>query len=136
MEIEQTNGAQGASNNPGNTTLNDLFARGPTKVKKATPFQYQDELLVKPEQEKPFMADNLSAAQIKDRERRTVFVGNIPVKTKRKRIKKFFGFYGEVEKVWIRSVPVQESKMPKRAGVITENVRNSGFIDFLVCGGS
>jgi len=40
----------------------------------------------------------------KDRENKTIFVGNINLKTKKKTIYKYFLCFGEIEKMWIRSV--------------------------------
>lgn len=42
--------------------------------------------------------------------------------TKRKHLKAFFAEYGPVEKVWTRSVPVIESKKPKKARVALKQV--------------
>nr|XP_009397120.2 PREDICTED: RNA-binding protein 34 [Musa acuminata subsp. malaccensis] len=44
---------------------------------------------------------------------RTVFVGNLPLKTKRKSLQKEFLKFGEVESVRIRSVPIVYSKTPR-----------------------
>jgi hypothetical protein len=49
-------------------------------------------------------------------------VGNVEVSTKRKHLKAFFAEYGPVEKVWTRSVPVIESKKPKKARVALKQV--------------
>ncbi|KAK1307179.1 hypothetical protein QJS10_CPA10g01184 [Acorus calamus] len=51
---------------------------------------------------------------------RTVFIGNLPLKTKRKTLLKEFGGFGEVESVRFRSVPinVNESKVPRKGAII------------------
>lgn len=43
---------------------------------------------------------------------RTVFVGNLPLKLKKKEIAKEFGKFGEVESVRIRSVPIVDVSLP------------------------
>lgn len=71
----------------------------------------------------PWILKNMSAAEIKDREDRTVFVGNVPLDTKRKTLKKFFEDCGEVETVWLRSVPIEN----KYRGSIKGNVITKHF---------
>jgi RNA recognition motif-containing protein len=56
---------------------------------------------------KPWFDKNLSAAQLKDREARTVFVGNVALGCKRKSLKTFFADCGVIESVWLRSVPIE-----------------------------
>ena len=52
--------------------------------------------------------------------RRTVFVGNLPVAIKTKKLRAAFAPFGAVASVRLRSVPVdQEGKMPKAGKVIT-----------------
>merc|ERR1712183_44826 len=73
---------------------------------------------------KPWVLPNLSAAQIQDREERTVFVGNVPLDTKRKTIKKFFEDCGNVETVWLRSVPIENKyKGSTKGHVITKKFK-------------
>lgn len=79
---------------------------------------------------KPYMDKNLSAAQLKDREKRTIFIGNIPLDSKRKTLKTFFGDCGAIEQVWVRSVPIDrsQSKMSIKGSVILKN-----YIDHSKC---
>lgn len=56
------------------------------------------------------------------KEDNTVFVGNIPNKATKKDVQKFFQKYGFIEKLWVRSVQVEESKLDKRASVILKKV--------------
>lgn len=42
---------------------------------------------------------------------RTIFIGNVPLDTHKRLIKADFSKYGEVEKVWRRSVPVDRGKL-------------------------
>ena len=62
---------------------------------------------------------NLTAFQLKDRKLRTCFVGNIPLDVSSKQLKKLFGEYGKIEKVWFRSVAtVLDSKIPLKGKII------------------
>ncbi|KAH0433799.1 hypothetical protein IEQ34_026930 [Dendrobium chrysotoxum] len=49
---------------------------------------------------------------------RTVFIGNLPLKTKSKALKREFARFGEIESVRIRSVPLVDTKAPRKAAVI------------------
>jgi RNA recognition motif-containing protein len=66
---------------------------------------------------------NLSAFQLKERKERTLFVGNLALQLTQKQLKKHFKQHlgsGSVEKVWLRSICVQQdNKMPERAKIIT-----------------
>ncbi|KAH6790717.1 RNA-binding family protein [Perilla frutescens var. frutescens] len=57
---------------------------------------------------------------------RTVFVGNLPLKLKKKEIAKEFGKFGEVESVRIRSVPIVDGKIPRKGAVIKKQINESG----------
>jgi nucleolar protein 12 len=50
---------------------------------------------------------------------RTVFVGNVPLETKREKLAKLFKSCGPVESVRFRSVPVKNTKLPKKAAVLS-----------------
>ena len=65
---------------------------------------------------------NLSAFQIKERRQRTVFVGNVPLDAGTKQLAKLFKGVGKVEKVWFRSICVDQenSKAPNRAKIIQQ----------------
>lgn len=49
---------------------------------------------------------------------RTIFVGNVPVAATRKELKSFFGKYGAIESVRLRSVPVAKPKCSKRLAIL------------------
>lgn len=49
---------------------------------------------------------------------RTVFVGNLPLKVKKKSLLKEFRNFGEIESIRIRSVPIIDSKIPRKGAVI------------------
>ncbi|KAJ9130412.1 hypothetical protein P3X46_034615 [Hevea brasiliensis] len=56
---------------------------------------------------------------------RTVFVGNLPLKTKKKALMKEFGHYGDIESVRIRSVPIVDTKIPKKGAIILNKINDS-----------
>lgn len=56
---------------------------------------------------------------------RTVFVGNLPLKTRRKAIVKEFAVFGEIESVRIRSVPIVETKAPRKAAIFKGQINDS-----------
>ncbi|XP_065877227.1 uncharacterized protein [Euphorbia lathyris] len=49
---------------------------------------------------------------------RTVFVGNLPLKVKKKALIKEFSEFGEIESVRIRSVPIADTKIPRKGAVM------------------
>ncbi|OEL32168.1 RNA-binding protein 34 [Dichanthelium oligosanthes] len=53
---------------------------------------------------------------------RTVFVGNLPLRTKRKVLTKEFAPFGEIESVRIRSVPLVDSKLTRKGAVLQGKV--------------
>ncbi|KAI3453384.1 hypothetical protein Pfo_010047 [Paulownia fortunei] len=57
---------------------------------------------------------------------RTVFVGNLPLKLKKKEIVKEFGKFGEVESIRIRSVPIIDGKIPRKGAVIKKRINENG----------
>lgn len=71
--------------------MSSLFAVQPTQLKPAAELPIEDT-----EENKPYKDPKLSFAQIKERESRTVFVGNVSVQCKHATIKKHFGKYGTV----------------------------------------
>ena len=102
------------------TRLDSLFAGAPTVIKTSAE---REPLIPDTEENKPFFDKKLSLAQIKDREARTVFVGNVSIHCKRKVLKKLFEKHGAVESVWFRSVPINtESKVPVKGKVATKDV--------------
>ncbi|XP_066380104.1 uncharacterized protein [Miscanthus floridulus] len=53
---------------------------------------------------------------------RTAFVGNLPLRTKRKVLTKEFAAFGEIESVRIRSVPLVDTKLSRRGAVLQGKV--------------
>ncbi|KAL9282592.1 putative RNA recognition motif domain, nucleotide-binding alpha-beta plait domain superfamily [Arabidopsis thaliana] len=53
---------------------------------------------------------------------RTVFVGNLPLKVKKKVILKEFSKFGEVESVRIRSVPIVDSKRTRKGAIMLKQI--------------
>ncbi|XP_010274273.1 PREDICTED: nucleolar protein 12 [Nelumbo nucifera] len=56
---------------------------------------------------------------------RTVFVGNLPLKVKKKAVLKEFSRFGEVESVRIRSVPLLDSKTPRKGAIFQGKINES-----------
>ncbi|XP_021832540.1 RNA-binding protein 34 [Prunus avium] len=66
---------------------------------------------------------------------RTVFVGNLPLKVKKKVLIKEFSKFGEVESVRIRSVPILDTKKPRKGAILTNQIHDkadsvNGYIVF------
>ncbi|XP_031483979.1 uncharacterized protein LOC116253342 [Nymphaea colorata] len=57
--------------------------------------------------------------------RRTVFVGNLPLKMKKKSLVKEFSRFGEVESVRIRSVPILDSKLPRKSAIFKGQINDA-----------
>ncbi|TQD86362.1 hypothetical protein C1H46_028120 [Malus baccata] len=55
---------------------------------------------------------------------RTVFVGNLPLKVKKKALMKEFAKFGEVESVRIRSVPILDTKRPRKGAILTKQIHD------------
>lgn len=55
---------------------------------------------------RPYVKEDMSVAQVKERESRTVFVGNVGLQTTKKAILKMFKKFGAVENMWVRSLPL------------------------------
>ncbi|XP_057511467.1 nucleolar protein 12-like [Actinidia eriantha] len=56
---------------------------------------------------------------------RTVFVGNLPLKVKKKALLKEFSQFGEVESVRIRSVPLLDTKTPRKGAIIQKKINDA-----------
>ncbi|CAN0842951.1 Nucleolar protein 12 [Linum grandiflorum] len=56
---------------------------------------------------------------------RTVFVGNLPLKVKKKALLKEFSQFGEVESVRIRSVPVMDTKIPRKGAILQNKINDA-----------
>ncbi|KAJ4952276.1 hypothetical protein NE237_029108 [Protea cynaroides] len=56
---------------------------------------------------------------------RTVFVGNLPLKVKKKALLKEFNRFGEIESVRIRSVPLIDSKVPRKGAIIQGKINEA-----------
>ncbi|KAJ0054345.1 hypothetical protein Pint_03467 [Pistacia integerrima] len=53
---------------------------------------------------------------------RTVFVGNLPLKVKKKLLLKEFSKFGEVESIRIRSVPILDTKTPRKGAILQKKI--------------
>ncbi|KAJ0940601.1 putative RNA recognition motif domain, nucleotide-binding alpha-beta plait domain superfamily [Helianthus annuus] len=56
---------------------------------------------------------------------RTVFVGNLPLKVKKKALLKEFSQFGEIESVRIRSIPLLDDKTPRKGAVIKKKINDA-----------
>ncbi|MFQ6637808.1 hypothetical protein Gotur_013126 [Gossypium turneri] len=56
---------------------------------------------------------------------RTVFVGNLPIKAKKKVLLKEFSKFGEVESVRIRSVPLNDTKKPRKGAIMLKQINEN-----------
>ncbi|PKU79152.1 RNA-binding protein 34 isoform X2 [Dendrobium catenatum] len=70
------------------------------------------------EKRKADMLDTKESFDDESKLLRTVFIGNLPLKTKIKALKREFARFGEIESVRIRSVPLVDTKAPRKAAVI------------------
>ncbi|KAE8723615.1 SNARE associated Golgi protein family [Hibiscus syriacus] len=55
---------------------------------------------------------------------RTVFVGNLPIQVKKKVLIKEFSKFGEIESVRIRSVPLNDTKKPRKGAVMLKQIND------------
>ena len=76
-------------------------------------------------QKRPYAKDELSVAQVNERETRTIFVGNVGIKTKKKTLLKAFKKYGQIENMWVRSLPLDLKSKINMKGIFY-------FIKFLL----
>eukprot|EP00958_Prasinococcus_capsulatus_P005849 scaffold563_cov410-Prasinococcus_capsulatus_cf.AAC.15 len=73
------------------------------------------------EEERAEAKKSNSVAAEMEKLRRTVFVGNLPMGIKAKVVKRIFSFYGPVETVRVRSVPLSEdNELPRRVAILTK----------------
>ncbi|KAI7994513.1 RNA-binding protein 34 [Camellia lanceoleosa] len=56
---------------------------------------------------------------------KTVFVGNLPLKVKKKALFKEFSQFGEVESVRIRSIPLLDTKKPRKGAIIQKKINDA-----------
>ncbi|KAI3905055.1 hypothetical protein MKX01_017301 [Papaver californicum] len=56
---------------------------------------------------------------------KTVFVGNLPLKSKKKALLKEFSQFGEVDSVRIRSVPILDGKMPRKGAIMKGRINDA-----------
>ncbi|KAI3706909.1 hypothetical protein L6452_24975 [Arctium lappa] len=56
---------------------------------------------------------------------RTVFVGNLPLKVKKKALLREFSQFGEIESVRIRSIPLLDDKTPRKGAIIKKKINDA-----------
>lgn len=59
-----------------------------------------------------------------EKESRTLFVGNVPVKVKMTAIKNLFKKFGVIEAIRLRSVAVNNLKVPKRVSIMKNDLNS------------
>jgi RNA recognition motif-containing protein len=81
-----------------------------TKLRAKKKKQIMNKLASKPTKDfnenRPYVQNDMSVAQVNEREARTIFVGNVGLSTKKKAILKLFKKYGTIERMWMRSLPL------------------------------
>eukprot|EP01095_Lingulamoeba_sp_RSL-Kostka_P006967 TRINITY_DN2208_c6_g1_i1.p1 TRINITY_DN2208_c6_g1~~TRINITY_DN2208_c6_g1_i1.p1 ORF type:complete len:400 (+),score=164.65 TRINITY_DN2208_c6_g1_i1:139-1200(+) len=60
-----------------------------------------------------------------EKNKRTIFIGNVPVDTKKMEIKNYFKEFGTIESIRFRSLPVGTLALSKKACYITKNFHDS-----------
>ena len=69
---------------------------------------------------RPYVKGEMSVAQVSEREARTIFVGNVGIKTKKKALLKVFKKFGQISNMWVRSLPLDlSSKINMKGGFYT-----------------
>lgn len=92
--------------------INSMFASAPLKLPDPVLPQVAEESNV------PYKDPALTVLQNRERELKTIYIGNIPIETDKKEIYKLFKNEGSIDKIWVRSVPTNiESNKPKKAKV-------------------
>ncbi|KAH7576490.1 hypothetical protein JRO89_XS01G0082500 [Xanthoceras sorbifolium] len=56
---------------------------------------------------------------------RTVFIGNLPLKVKKKALLKEFSKFGDIESVRIRSVPILDTKVPRKGAILKKQINDN-----------
>ncbi|KAJ7564657.1 hypothetical protein O6H91_02G028100 [Diphasiastrum complanatum] len=70
-------------------------------------------------------AEFLKVPDFDEKLQRTIFVGNLPLHLKKKALIKEFSQYGAVESARLRSVPLVDTKLPRKAAVITGHLNEA-----------
>lgn len=94
--------------------MENIFSKDPIKVERP-PIQP----FIAAEEEKPYVKSGESLQQLAERESKTIFVGNVSTETDKKVMANIFKQFGTLDKMWVRSVPVeQETAMSRKAKII------------------
>ncbi len=96
--------------------LKALFEKQPIQIREEE-IKDEEEITQEPEQ-KPFVDRKLSVKQNEERKGRVLFIGNLPLKSSKKEIIKEFKKFGRIKKIWIRSLPVDNSAKLTQRGKI------------------
>lgn len=89
--------------------MSSLFSEKQSKKFKELKEEEKPTVVYLPPEPKKDEPENLDAA---------IFVGNVPLSFKQKDLRNMFSQYGTIEKIWFRSVPVEQNKLGKKASFI------------------
>ncbi|CAD8101819.1 unnamed protein product [Paramecium primaurelia] len=110
--------------------INDLFSKQIEIIEKQVESKSKNNVDLEDENEQGLKQTQEDKEQMDaDRIRRTLFVGNVSINAKKNDIRKLFTQYGEIEKVWFRSIPVDRAtkkenvKLPVRAAVLMGKIQ-------------
>jgi RNA recognition motif-containing protein len=117
--------------NPNETTTHlinksDYKDHGPTtkksKLRAKKKKQIMNKLISQPtkdfQENRPYVQNDMSVAQVRERESRTIFIGNVGLSTKKKTIIKLFKKFGTIERMWMRSLPLDLKSRINMKGII------------------
>ncbi|CAD8182918.1 unnamed protein product [Paramecium pentaurelia] len=110
--------------------INDLFSKQIEIIEKQVESKSKNNVDLEDDNEQGLKQTQEDKEQMDaDRIRRTLFVGNVSINAKKNDIRKVFTQYGEIEKVWFRSIPVDRAtkkenvKLPVRAAVLMGKIQ-------------
>ena len=106
----------------GSNSGSGLFSGTPFQPPKPLPAEVPEEAPKKVSTRPPKVSKKSLENEANDEEERIVFVGNVSLECKKKTIKKLMSQYGEIEKVWRRSIPLDRGKIPIVAAVALKQV--------------
>ncbi|CAD8206408.1 unnamed protein product [Paramecium octaurelia] len=110
--------------------INDLFSKQIEIVEKQVESKSKNKVDLEEDNEQGAQQTQEDKEQLDaDRIKRTLFVGNVSINAKKNDMRKLFTQYGEIEKVWFRSIPVDRKtkkenvKLPVRAAVLMGKIQ-------------
>ena len=95
--------------------INNIFNTVPIKIEK----KIEEKVPEKKEDEETSVKSDKSDKPDPEREEKIIFIGNVPLECEKKDINTIFKEYGKIQKIWFRSVPIDNTlKLPKKAKVV------------------